>query len=181
MKTIVLVLMFSAVLVGSFMSRLFFLYPLPKEEQLVNQILADAAKIIRDKCCLHPSGAGAAMPEGPIRKLVLTFDTKKPHTKEELRKLLIETAHVLLNQVTQNEEVQQFIYEKPFTIKNVQITIFNRQKNGLNVLDPGVSNVQIMRGVLNYSSIDQEDRFKYKNKHEESYEEAMEILKKSNT
>ena len=81
----------------------------------MNQILADAAKIIQDKYCLHPSGAGAAMPGGPIRELELTLDTKKPCTKEELRKLLIETAHVLLNQVTQNEEVQQFIYEKSFT------------------------------------------------------------------
>mgnify|MGYP003429451552 FL=1 len=180
MKAVIFVLVFSMVVVGSLISYPFLLYPLPREEQLVNQILADAAKIIRDKYCLHPCGAGAAMPGGPVRGLLLSFDTQRPHTKEELRKLLIETAHVLLNQVTQNKEIQQFIYEKPFTIKNVQIMIFNRDKKKYEVCHPGISTAQIDSGELTYRTVDKANTFVFKNEYEESYEEALELLKKSN-
>ena len=60
-----------------------------KGEQLVNSILAKAAKIIKDKYNIKPSGVGAAMPGGPIQEVTLCFDTKYPYTKEQLRELLI--------------------------------------------------------------------------------------------
>jgi hypothetical protein len=80
-----------------------------KGEQLVNSTLAKTAKIIKDKYNLKPCGVGAAMPGGPIQELVLCFNTKYPHTKEQLRELLIKAAQELLEQVNQNKEIQKFI------------------------------------------------------------------------
>lgn len=151
-------------------------YHLSQGEQLVNNILAKTARIIKDKYYLKPSGEGVAMPGGPIQELTLCFDTKYPYTKEQLRESLIKVAQELLNQVNENTEIQKFIKEPPFTIKNIQIIIYNHDKNGRGLRDPEISNAQISQGILDYSTIDPKDSFKYKNEYEESYEEALKAL-----
>src|SRR4051794_40086024 len=105
-------------------------YPLSRGEELVNSTLAKAAKIIKEKYNLKPCGEGAAMPGGPIQDLTLCFDTKYPHTKEQLRELLITSAQELLNQVNTNHEIQEFLKDQPFTIKNIQIIIYNHDQDG---------------------------------------------------
>ena len=77
-------------------------YP-SRGEQLVNSILAQGAKTIKEKYNMRPSGTGAAMPGGPIQKLTLCFDTKYPYSKEQLREALIKSAHELLDQVNKND------------------------------------------------------------------------------
>ncbi|MDP1880486.1 MAG: hypothetical protein Q8K60_06070 [Parachlamydiaceae bacterium] len=147
-----------------------------KGEQLVNSILGKTAKIIKEKYNLKPFGAGTAMPGGPIQELTLCFDTKSSYTKDQLRELLINAAQELLEQVNQNKEIQEFINEPPFTIKNIQIIIYNHDRKGRSLKDPDISNAQILQGILNYSTIDPEDSFKYKNEYEENYEEALKVV-----
>lgn len=151
-------------------------YQLSKGEQLVNSVLAKTAKIIKSKFGLKPSGEGAAMPGGPIQKLALCFDTNYPHTKEQLRELLIKSANELLNEVNENEEIQKFLKERPFTIKNIQIIIYNHDKEGREVYDPGIATAQISKGVLTYRTVDSTDTFKFKQQFEESYGEALKAL-----
>ena len=147
-----------------------------KAEQLVNSILGEAGKKIKDKYNLRPCGAGAAMPGGPIQELTLCFQTKWPQTKQQLTKLLIQTAEELLDNVNKNKEIQKFIKNPPFTIKNVQIIIFNNDKSGREVYDPGISTAEISRGVLKYRTFDIIDTFKLKQELRETYEEGLRAL-----
>lgn len=149
-----------------------------KGEQLVNSILAKTAKIIKNKYNLQPSGSGAAMPGGPIRKLALCFDTNYPLTKEQLRKFLVKIANELVNQVNENSEIQEFLKDRPFTIKNVQIIIYNCDKEGGEVYDPQIATAQISQEKLDYRTVDLQDTFKYKNIFTETYQEALHTLKK---
>ena len=116
------------------------------------------------------------MPGGPIQELTLCFTQNILTLKSKLRELLIKTAQELLNQVNENKEIQEFIKEPPFTIKNIQIIIYNHDKNGRSLRDPEISNAQILQGIVIYRTIDPEDSFKYKNEYEESYEEALKAL-----
>lgn len=150
-----------------------------KGEQLINSILAKTAKIIEKKYNIKPCGVGAAMPGGPIQGLTLCFDTKYPHTKEQLRDLLIKSAQELFSQVNENKEIQNFLKVRPFDIKNVQIIIYNHDKNGREVYDPGISTAEISQGILTYQTVDRSDTFKYKNEFEETYEEALKALSKA--
>jgi hypothetical protein len=145
-------------------------------EQLVNSLLPKAAGIIQDKYKIIPCGTGVSMPGGPIQKLALCFSTKYPYTKEELRGLLIKSAQALLDQVHENNEIQKFIKKPPFNIKNIQIIIYNSDKNGREVYDPGISTAEISEGTLTYQTVDSNDTFNYQNEFEESYEEALKIL-----
>ncbi|MBS0622016.1 MAG: hypothetical protein JSR80_03545 [Verrucomicrobia bacterium] len=149
-----------------------------KGEQLVNSTLGKTAKIIKKKYDIRPCGAGAAMPGGPIQGLTLCFDARYPYTKEQLRELLIKSAQELLKQVCENNEIQEFLKERPFTMKNVQIIIYNNDKGGREVYDPEISTAEISRGVLIYRTVDPDDTFKFKNQFEESYDEALRALSK---
>lgn len=177
MKSIVLASVLTLlILTGFIMASSKQEYHPSKGEQFVNSLLAKAAKTIKDKYNIQPSGVGVAMPGGPIQEVTLCFDTKHPYTKEQLRELLIKSSEDLLHQVNENKEIQEFLKEKPFTIKNIEIIIYNHDEKGLSLTDPHVSVANISQGRLNYSTIDPEDSFKYKNEYEESYEEALKFL-----
>ena len=145
-------------------------------EQLVNSTLAKTARAIKKKHRINPCGQGASMPGGPIQKLALCFDTKDQFTKEELRKLLVKIAQYLLNEINENSDIQPFLKYRPFTIENVQIIIYNHDKNGRSLHDPEISTAQISQGHLIYRTIDPDDSFKFKNEFEESYEDALKAL-----
>jgi hypothetical protein len=152
-------------------------YP-SKGEQLINSTLAKAAKLIQEKYNIRPSGVGVAMPGGPIQEVTLCFDTKHPNTKEQLRELLIKISQELLDQINRNKELQEFIKEPPFKIKNVQIIIYNHDKDGKEIYDPNISGAQIAQGVLTFRTVDKSDTFRFKNQFEESYDEALKALSK---
>ena len=149
---------------------------LSRGEQLVNITLVKAIKIIKKKYNINPCGISAAMPGGPIQKLGLCFDTRYPYTKEQLREIVIGSAQELLDQVNKNEEIQEFLKVRPFTIKNIQIIIYNHDKNGGDLLDPEIATAQILRGTLSYRTTDPENTFVFKNRFYESYEEGLQAL-----
>ena len=151
-------------------------YPLSKGEKLVNSLLAKTAKNIKDKYKLRPCGVGVAMPGGPIREVTLCFDTTDGYTQTQLRGLLIKISLELLEQIVENNEIQAFLKEIPFTIKNVEVIIYNHDENGRSLKDPQISVASISQGILYYYTIDPENNFKYKNEYEESYEEALRIF-----
>lgn len=182
MKTISFIAIFllSSAIFSSFslIKRDEFIPPFLKEGNLVNEVLAKSSKVIemKYKYQVRKIGEGAAMPEGVIHKLNLSFATDETLTKECLRKLLIEFAQVVVTQVCLNTEIQAYLITTPFTIKNVQIIIYNHDKNGMTPKDPEISVAEIYDGILNYLTNDPEDDFKYKNEYEESYEEALKAI-----
>jgi hypothetical protein len=149
---------------------------LSKAEQLVNSTLAKAAGSVKKKYNIDPSGEGAAMPGGPIKKLTLCFDTKDILTKNDLRKLLIHSSQELLDQINANQDIQQFLIKQPFTIKDVQIIIYNHNKEGRGAYDPEILTAEISQGCLTYRTIESRSCFKLKNQFEESYEEALKAM-----
>jgi len=177
LKTIITLFIFCFILTGVTLSCSCQSYHPSKGEQLVNSTLAKTAKIIKGQYPLHPCGSGASMPGGPIRKLALCFDTKYPLTKEQLRELLIKTGNELVIQVNENQEIQPFLKEPPFTIKNVQIIIYNHDKEGKRLYDPQIATAQIYQGTFTFRTVDPEDTFKYKSESTETYEEALKLYK----
>ncbi len=152
-------------------------HQIPHEEKLVDEIIAKTAREVKKKYNLTACGSGASMPGGPIKMIGLSFDTRKSHTKDQLRELLINIAQLMVQQVEDNEEIQKFIKNPPFTVKNAEIIIFNHDEKGLQVYDPCIGVAQISNNKLWYVTNDPNDSFKYKNEYEESYEEALKLMK----
>jgi hypothetical protein len=78
--------------------------------------------------------------------------------------------------LSQQNRIWMLLCKAALMSSNVQIIIYNHDKNGRSLRDPEISNAQILQGVLTYSTIDPEDSFKYKNEFEESYEESLKAL-----
>ena len=152
---------------------------LSEEEKLVNNILDNTAKIIEKKYNIQPSGEGVAMPGGPIQEVTLCFDTKKQLSRKELRTLLVKSAQELLNQIIKNNDIQPFLINPPFTINNVEIIIYNNDRNGREVYDPEISTARISHGILTYRTVDPSDTLKFKNQFKETYHESLKALQKT--
>ena len=106
---------------------------------LVNQVICKTEQAIEKKFKIKTVGVGLAMPDGIIREVGLSFYTKGRFTKEHLRMLLVEFAQELLKQVNTNEEIQSYLLKAPFTLENVQIIIFNYDKDGMDLIDPEIT------------------------------------------
>ena len=176
MKLIIFFILLFLIFMGFNMKNHQGYFPSEGEER-VNKLLSNTAKIIQSKYGLQPCGVGVAMPGGPIREVTLCFETKNSFTKEQLRNLLIESSKELLDQVRSDEKIQKFLKERPFTIKNVEIIIYNHDKNGRGLRDPQISIARISQGTLIYLTIDPENSFNFKNEYEETYEEALNLIK----
>lgn len=61
--------------------------------------------------------------------------------------MIIKSAQELLKQVNENNEIQEFLKECPFNLKNVQIIIYNSDNDGREVYDPGISTAEISQGI----------------------------------
>ncbi|KAF3362706.1 Uncharacterized protein PHSC3_000693 [Chlamydiales bacterium STE3] len=150
-----------------------------KGEQLVYSTLGEGAKLVREKYHLRPSGSGVAMPGGPIRELCLSFDMEGPVPKKTLRKLLLAISQDLVQLVTANEEIQPFLFEPPFTVKNVQVILYVNRK-GYDVFDPDIAVAEISRGNLSYRTLDPDNDRRFKQFIKETYEEALEAAQEDN-
>lgn len=147
-----------------------------QDVRLVNKVLYQTANIIKNNYSLSPIGSGATMPDGPIRELYLAFNSYESLSMPELRKLLFQISNELINQVNSNEEIQPFLYKKPFNQENVQIIIFNYDKKGRNLCDPEITTAEISHGFLTYGYRDPTHDYRLIDKHKETYAEALKEL-----
>ncbi len=155
-------------------------YQIPREERLVDEIIAKTAKAVQKEYGLQPCGSGASMPGGPIRSINICFDSRKLYNKDQLRELLINIAKTMILEVSKNKEIQQFIHSPPFDESNVEIIIYNHGSDGTNKFDPEICVAQIFDAGLVYRTLDPINPLRYKNRYSETYEEALELLKISN-
>lgn len=148
-----------------------------KEEDLVDQIQSKVIATIEKQYPLHSCGSGAAMPDGPIRELTLCFSSKNLN-RDELRFMLVRCAQELLREVQSTNGINDYLYKPPFKISDIQIIIYNHDKDGRELLDPLIGSAEISRGILTYDTVDPINTLRYKNTFSETYEEALKILEK---
>lgn len=153
-------------------------FPIPQSDLIVDKILGDAATILKKKYKIRPAGMNVAMPSGIINLLGIHFQTSKALSKEEARKILVGSAQQLLGMINESQEIRPFLKVYPFTMENIDITLFINDSNGNEVEETGIGIASIKRGRVEYVTISTiNDIPTYKNTDLESYEEALKILK----
>lgn len=145
-----------------------------EESKLVHKTLERTAKAVKKKYGLHPFGEGVSMPGGIIKFLTLCFESRDQLSRDELRELLIKSAQEMIAQAKANE-LEQFLESPPFEMKNVEIVIYNHDRNGRRLYDPEISTAEVFGDVLIYRTTDSQENL-FKKEYEETYEEALAIL-----
>lgn len=150
-----------------------FLKPPPKYEIISNGIVAESSRKISKEYGLQYIGNGASMMED-VKMLSLSFTSNKCEGIDPARKLAIDSVNLFLKDINSNQEIRPYLHNYPFTSKNIELTIYFRDKNCEQIGNRSISYVTASDGQINYR-VKKNNR--YADYHTETFEEAENILK----
>jgi hypothetical protein len=152
-------------------------YVIPEYEKISDRITAITAQSLRRKYQLDPIGSGGSMMHD-VEMLALSFNCYRPLSIDESRKLIISCANEYLRSINDNEEIRPYLHNYPFTEQNIQVTIFVYEDSNFTKINPGqVSSLSTLNGKIRYKTRSAEDQYKRETLHQETYEEAVCIVK----
>ncbi|MCB1067832.1 MAG: hypothetical protein KDK56_06565 [Simkania sp.] len=152
-------------------------YVIPPYEKMANQITAETADRIRTQFNLDPVGSGGAMMHD-VKVMALSFNCYRPLSIDESRELVINCVNEYLKSVNENKEIRPYLHNFPFNEQNIELVIFIFEDNKFTKIQSGqVSSVSTLNGKIRYKTRSAEDQYKREILHQETYEEALRILK----
>lgn len=148
---------------------------MPLKDQIALKVINETAKTIEKKYKLHPIGTAMSGMD-KFRSLGIQFETEGLLSKEQARVLLIACVQELLKNINSNEEIKPLLINNPFTHENVSFTLFIRDKNNNKLYHPNISVAALGSCGLEFITNDPDNEFKYKEKCQETYEEAYQLV-----
>ncbi len=109
-----------------------------RDSELVDELNFATAKKLYEQQGLLQIGHSAQMMTD-IERLGLSFQYFHEVDENEARKLLFAAAREYLAAINGNEEIQQYLHNRPFTLDNVEISIFFQKPDRSTVLAPKIS------------------------------------------
>ncbi|MES2198701.1 MAG: hypothetical protein V4489_00840 [Chlamydiota bacterium] len=151
-----------------------------KEDIAINEILDKYAMWVEKQHQIYPVGTTVGMPNGVLRIMGVDFESYRVMSKQEAREITVNSSQKLLSMINSEPLLQNCLVTRPFEIKNITMTIFIKDENGNNTIyDPIISVFGFDDGYLEYYTINKvNDIPEIVSRSEESYEEAVETLKK---
>jgi hypothetical protein len=157
-----------------------YAYQISPAESTVNSLLDKNAKFLSKKYKMRAIVTNVAMPGGVVKLLGLDFQIQGPITKNELRKILINSANDFISTINQNKDIHQYLEHNPFDINAMDITLFLIDSEGDSINHPDIRVASIRDNKLTYKTYITTDIPKLISREEETYEEALKKLQESN-
>ena len=145
---------------------------LPEKTKLENSIMAKTAKQLKKAKKLIPIGYGASQLKGK-EFLGLSFEYSSSLKIEEIRRLIVYSADLLLNNWITDKKYQKYL-KNPYSVKNIEIEIYLINKDGSKVSFSEICVAALAREKISYKI---KDGHHLKTIHQETYEEAKKIIK----
>jgi hypothetical protein len=162
-------------------------YEIPPNEKAVNDVVGRNSKALAKKYCMRPFAITVAMPGGDIKYLELEFQIRGPLSQQELRKVLINSAHDFLNDINADLQLCSYLKNNHMEIKDIGITLFLIGSTGIGLKAPYISIASISKGkleyeimALKYDTVIKREIPYIKSVSTETYEEAINALKTQN-
>ncbi|NGX48447.1 MAG: hypothetical protein K940chlam5_00032 [Candidatus Anoxychlamydiales bacterium] len=144
-----------------------------KKRDLENKIIGQTWRQLEKEKNLVPAGEGGSIVEGD-EFIGLYFQYFNPLTIGEARELVIYAAETFLYNLNSNEKLNELITH-PYPMRWIEIKIFTYNPDYSDIAPPGISIIRFRRNNLEYITIDKKN---LETIHKETYEEALEKLKK---
>jgi len=146
-------------------------------EQLANKISFETAKKVKKEKNIGLDGIGGSWLEDRDKHLTIWFSTYTLAKIEQAREMIVFCVEDFLNRLNASEEMKASLGHS-FGLENIEIIIIFKEERGFD-LDIHVRHVEISKGnKLGYITY-QTDFSPYETMHEETYEEALEILRQA--
>ncbi len=141
-----------------------------------HRVIAKTARELQDKFNLHAIGiAGGNNRENKIRLIGIYFEYDNKVTKEEARKLLIESTQIFLDNIATDQDLQQYLIEQPYTYKNIELTIGFKNPDGSPIYHPDLGIISINKGITIYYTTTAEKPLLFESVIREPYEETLKL------
>lgn len=150
--------------------------PYEKNAEYMNRIVNDSIKQLSKRYGLLPIGRGGAEKDSKSKSEYVAFHLHQKLTKEEARILIVEITELFLHNINNNKKITPFLYDTPFTYRNLEFAIFIYNKDGSDIFHPNIGLVSLTRrGTVNFVTYEPGTLCDYASDMEEPYEEAYKI------
>jgi hypothetical protein len=144
-----------------------------------HQLIGKFGKQMEEKYGFHPCAFGGGATEEGIWLFSIHFDYyHEPMLIDQARRLIVSCAEEFLELINSSEEIRPYLKNYPSTAKNIEIHIYFTDIDRKKIYDPYLTVVSINEGIIRYKTEEEGNSFEYKSNIRESYEEALDILKK---
>lgn len=150
------------------------------QSKILHKIIDDKAKVLEKKYRITAIGDTVGMPDGIVEELGISFDKVGPLSKEEGRKIILDSVKELLSAVNSNNELKPYLVKYPLTEENIHVVIFVKDRRGNDVYEPNICAFSISNGNLVYRTLGVKNPNRYKTTTKETYLEALSIVQKNN-
>jgi len=149
------------------------------EYRTMYSMISRAASQVQKKYNLSFAGHGGASDlEDKTTEIFASFQTNLLLTREEARAMILDIADMFLTIVNNDTDHRPYLQYYPFDIHGLDIAIFISNKDYSTPLDPNLCVVRLHREMIKYCTKDPEKKYGYKSEIYESYEEALQKVKK---
>ncbi len=142
-----------------------------------NRVTNEVINILIQRHNLEAIQFGGGSMRECIQDLSLTFEIERPKTKEELRRIMVDSLETFLNVINNDKQVRPYLITYPFTLRQIHLTIYVRDKDKNYALYPEINSVSLFKKGITYETCDQECNL---TEFVETYEEAKKIIKSEN-
>lgn len=146
-----------------------------KDMAKMNEVVNTSIKQLNERYGLISVGRGGSEKDYKSNREFIAFKINRKLTIEEARILIIEIVELLLNNINNNTEINHFLYNNPFTYKNIETVVYIYDK-GSDTFHPNIGLVSLTRrGTINFVTYEPNTEYEYATDVEEPYEEAYKI------
>jgi len=157
----------------------FWIFNKPSSKSfLADKVSNKTALKLKETHQLYPCGSGGQMMD-EIKMLALCFRYYKHISIDEARKLLVEATTQFLANINEDEQIQPYLYNHPFTPQNIEIIIYLRQEDGSPVDGSNLCGICMLDGVLSYDIKNSESPCSLATVLKETYEDAVKKLEEA--
>jgi len=146
-----------------------------------SQIIEKFSQVAKKKYGLELTATGLGTDDGI--KVIITYFNRygKPIGIDASRVIAVKYVQEFLQMINNDPDLKTYLKYYPFKVKHLEFCIGNLDKRGNRVFDPFVESIAIVEGIIRYTLVNKDHpTTQYDNDITETYEEALEILKKNN-
>ena len=147
-----------------------------EDSQIIYQVNTQASKLLKKRYRLEPMGIGFSAPDDLILEMDLAVRCYANLDVEKGRRLMVKAARTYLEVINSNKKLKPFLVEHPFGPKNIYFKIFIAYPGKHNVEIGKLTAISIIKGDIVYNI--RKAEYGHKRIHEESFEEAEQIVLK---
>jgi hypothetical protein len=153
--------------------------PLSRGDIIRSEAERQAISYLEEKYGLVLCGAGGGNTDEGIWLIAASFFYQHdPISEQQARKLTVDCIDKFLSVINASEELRPYLRDVPFTAKNIAIRIVLTDLNGKRVHYPYIESISAVEDEIMYLTRDPNQKYGYKTEVIESYDQAVEILRK---